>query len=399
LLLEALEDRWLPAVVFWTGLIDNNWSNGLNWSSFQRPGSNDDVIILGNGVVRYTGGTSTVKSLTSTRELQVTSGQLILSASTVARLARSSPPSRVNVVATVTAPRPARSPGVITDVTSVIDVTPGQATPGGTASPVDKGVTTATGVASGGGKTAPSGGTSGPDSPSAQPSQSPLKGTNGADAAGMTRASPASSSGATITTTRPGEPPVGGDALVAAPVGWAGAGVSGGERLPPARAADFSALADELFLLLPVVLPEVELPSEGELAAAGDLAAALLGTGRSRADILPQKGSQLSVVAALVAGEETGAEEGAARAGSPLDELFLNPLELGGEAPRSPGAGEGEVARAEDGGDREGRKAVVGPRLAATGLALAGVAGLAIGRKRRRRKRAGRIGLRREPGR
>jgi hypothetical protein len=172
-------------------------------------------------------------------------------------------------------------------------------------------------------------------------------------------------------------------------------GVMGGDRTTATRGTESSALADELFALLPIALPDVELPGEGDLEAAGDLAAALLGTGRARADILPQAGSQLSVVAALVAGDE-GAEEGPALGRADLDELFLHPLEQAQGTPT--GAGDEAVALADTAAtDEAQRPASFKPRfLSGTFATLASLAGLLLRPRRRTRRTTARPALRQE---
>jgi hypothetical protein len=82
---------------------------------------------------------------------------------------------------------------------------------------------------------------------------------------------------------------------------------------------------DDLLATFRLMVPEVELPSEKELLSAGDVAAALLVGGRSRTDVLPRSGSQLSVVATVVTGDEE-APTSETQVSSPLNDLFFNPL-------------------------------------------------------------------------
>jgi hypothetical protein len=86
---------------------------------------------------------------------------------------------------------------------------------------------------------------------------------------------------------------------------------------------------DELALAaLSLNLPELTLPSENDLLSADDLNRDLLLGGGARADIVPQAGSQLSVVATLVAGDE-GRASGEEKSESPLTDLFISPLAMG----------------------------------------------------------------------
>lgn len=104
------------------------------------------------------------------------------------------------------------------------------------------------------------------------------------------------------------------------------AATSSGDRGATARKADSSGLADELFAAYPLAFPDLQLPAEEEVLAADDIAQTLLLGGR--AQITPQAGSQLSVVATLGTGEEGVARKEEAEE-SPLGGLFLSPLGLG----------------------------------------------------------------------
>jgi hypothetical protein len=43
--LEPLEDRWLPAQVFWVNPAGGDWNEPSNWSTGMLPGPADDVSI------------------------------------------------------------------------------------------------------------------------------------------------------------------------------------------------------------------------------------------------------------------------------------------------------------------------------------------------------------------
>lgn len=120
----------------------------------------------------------------------------------------------------------------------------------------------------------------------------------------------------------------------------------------------------------PVTLPEPDPPSENGLATASDLAAELLGGAPARANILPQGGSQLSVVAALVSPEKSTTEE--VEATAPLEELYLNPLShgVGDTGSRGPAAGPEAAPEARD---DEARAATPGPACAVPFLATLAV--------------------------
>src|SRR5262245_18839032 len=82
LALEPLEDRAVPAAVFWDGGGgDTNWLNALNWSTNPLPTLADDVTISGaaNGVeLNNTFGTASAGTLTSSSDLRIISGTLQL---------------------------------------------------------------------------------------------------------------------------------------------------------------------------------------------------------------------------------------------------------------------------------------------------------------------------------
>lgn len=88
-----------------------------------------------------------------------------------------------------------------------------------------------------------------------------------------------------------------------------------------------SELADNLFSAFPLELPEVELPTEGELLSGADIAAALVVGGRARANLVPQRGSRLSGVATVLTSEDGGEQDAEV---SPLSGLFVSPLVGGG---------------------------------------------------------------------
>src|SRR5262245_17966825 len=65
--LEVLEDRTLPAIVFWTNPSGGDWADAANWDTGALPGSLDDVVIdvPGNVTVTHLSGTHVVQSLAS----------------------------------------------------------------------------------------------------------------------------------------------------------------------------------------------------------------------------------------------------------------------------------------------------------------------------------------------
>jgi hypothetical protein len=100
----------------------------------------------------------------------------------------------------------------------------------------------------------------------------------------------------------------------------------GGEKHPSNRATH-SVVAEEALASFQLSLPPLDLPSEDDLLASVAINQALLVGGRARADILPQTGSQLSVVATLVSGEESGTGDVVAQEERFAD-LLINPLRL-----------------------------------------------------------------------
>src|SRR5258706_16405308 len=65
----------------WTGGGgDNSWHNPANWAGSVLPGQNDDVVINGTGEVVFSSGTTTVRSLQSTRNFTLAGGILTLAA-------------------------------------------------------------------------------------------------------------------------------------------------------------------------------------------------------------------------------------------------------------------------------------------------------------------------------
>jgi len=80
---------------------------------------------------------------------------------------------------------------------------------------------------------------------------------------------------------------------------------------------------DQFIAELPLTLPELDLSSGVDLVTSSDLAQSMLVGGRVRAAVLPQRGSPLSVIAAVIGGDE-GRSEGGGQ--SPLVDLFVSPL-------------------------------------------------------------------------
>jgi len=77
--LEGLEDRQVPAVVHWTGAAgDNQWLTAGNWNGGQLPTANDDVVIdvVDDPTIIYAGGDTTIHSLESAENVQLTGGTL-----------------------------------------------------------------------------------------------------------------------------------------------------------------------------------------------------------------------------------------------------------------------------------------------------------------------------------
>lgn len=82
-------------------------------------------------------------------------------------------------------------------------------------------------------------------------------------------------------------------------------------------------VADDLFAAFPLELPVMELPRENETLSLSDIAAVLVVGGRTRANLVPQRGSQLSGVATILASDDETVREGEE---SPLAGLFIDPV-------------------------------------------------------------------------
>jgi hypothetical protein len=83
--LEVLEDRTLPAQVFWTNAAGGDWDTASNWSTGATPGSADDVIIdvpSGVTVTHSQNIADTVQSLVSQANLAVSFGSLTVTSDT-----------------------------------------------------------------------------------------------------------------------------------------------------------------------------------------------------------------------------------------------------------------------------------------------------------------------------
>jgi hypothetical protein len=77
---EHLEPRYLLAAISWDGGGgDLSWHNPLNWSGDVLPGPDDDVTINvpGSPAITHNSGQTTVRSLTCTEELELTSGSTL----------------------------------------------------------------------------------------------------------------------------------------------------------------------------------------------------------------------------------------------------------------------------------------------------------------------------------
>src|SRR5215471_11351290 len=92
LLLSRLEDRLAPSVS-WTGNAgDAQWTSANNWSPVGVPGAGSDVVINNGASVYYTGGGTTINSLSNTsgnlyvdaNSMTVTAGLTVSSGSLVA---------------------------------------------------------------------------------------------------------------------------------------------------------------------------------------------------------------------------------------------------------------------------------------------------------------------------
>lgn len=69
------------ATVTWDGGGGNNtWGNAANWSGDALPGPADDVVINGTGEVIHVAGSTSVRSIHSSRDLRLTGGTIIVSA-------------------------------------------------------------------------------------------------------------------------------------------------------------------------------------------------------------------------------------------------------------------------------------------------------------------------------
>src|SRR5262245_31335068 len=87
--LERLEDRAVPAAITWDGGPTGNgtnWLDAANWrdagGNDVLPGAGDDVTVdaTGSSPIVVLGGSTAVRSITSTRTLQLTGGTLTLGA-------------------------------------------------------------------------------------------------------------------------------------------------------------------------------------------------------------------------------------------------------------------------------------------------------------------------------
>jgi hypothetical protein len=78
--LEGLEERTLPATVFWANAAGGDWSAPGNWSTGALPGAGDDVVldVPGNVTVTHSFGTDAVHSLVSQDRLELSGGALDL---------------------------------------------------------------------------------------------------------------------------------------------------------------------------------------------------------------------------------------------------------------------------------------------------------------------------------
>ena len=78
---QQLENRLLLSAVTWTGGGDGqSWNNASNWNTGVLPGASDDVVIsAGFASIVHSGGTDTVKSLTSDSPFTLSGGTLTVS--------------------------------------------------------------------------------------------------------------------------------------------------------------------------------------------------------------------------------------------------------------------------------------------------------------------------------
>src|SRR5262249_5285964 len=64
--LQVLEDRTLPATVFWTNPAGGDWSAASNWSTGILPGPSDDVVIgspISGATITHSTGSDAIRSL------------------------------------------------------------------------------------------------------------------------------------------------------------------------------------------------------------------------------------------------------------------------------------------------------------------------------------------------
>lgn len=83
--LHRLEDRTVPAAMFWDGGgNDLAWTNALNWNTDTIPGPTDDVFIdvAGSFTVGYGGGTTVIQSLQLSDSLQIKLGSIEVTGAT-----------------------------------------------------------------------------------------------------------------------------------------------------------------------------------------------------------------------------------------------------------------------------------------------------------------------------
>jgi hypothetical protein len=158
----------------------------------------------------------------------------------------------------------------------------------------------------------PPGGGTGPSNPAGSKPSVPGAGTPPAGAVGTPGAA------------RPAAAPP------APPAAAGSATPEGAKPLPPDEAGD------DLFAALVARAPEFDLRSEQESLSASDIAAALLVGARARADILPQRGSPVAVVATLLGGDDEGTPPAAAAGEEVLKDLLMSPAS-GGPPPEAAG--------------------------------------------------------------
>jgi hypothetical protein len=64
--LQVLEDRAVPATVFWINPAGGDWSVASNWNTGTLPGANDDVVIgspISGATITHGTGADTIHSL------------------------------------------------------------------------------------------------------------------------------------------------------------------------------------------------------------------------------------------------------------------------------------------------------------------------------------------------